>query len=337
MKAPTVLFLLAAMVAACYPKGDALNASPVEGTVVITDTFTRASTLVAHKAAVYLVQEGGAADQYYDSTITNTDGNFSFSHRPKDISLCVQAKFTKNDLKYVSEPVGVHVLKDSVLKLMPQYPRGKLKLIVKDANTYPVNGMDVYLFKNRNFATSINSTQVTGEIKKTVTTDQGIAFFYDLEEGEYYVAGKKDKLLFEPDTMNVNNDNFKNPKKRLNGKDLDYKIVMATVPPSSPIQLYVKVTDIRSDPLTGIEIYLFSSQIQANSLVTLPDSIKPKNAAAFKKTNSNGLTSFIGLQIGQKYYVAVRDSSRTFRPNVKVDSKAWTIKNPADTVPISLP
>lgn len=310
-----LLFILLSSICifACKPDYDTFEAEPIEGKVQITDIYTQTPPVIAAGAAVYLIAENSGDEAYYYKTLTNVNGEFVFSHRPNGKSLCVRAELTKDSIKYVASALAINGLKNTPLTLMPRYPGGKLKIIVKDANQHPINGMDVYLFINQAFAASIKETNVSGYIKNKTTNSQGVVFFYGLEPDDYFVTGKRDKQLFEPVLMEVTQANFDNYNQPLVKDDFQ---VIVPVTPIAPIQLQVKTVDKNSivtngskEPLNNIEVYLFSSKVQADNVKNLPITQSPASWAAFKTTNTEGLASFTDLIAGKEYYVAVRDKS----------------------------
>lgn len=316
MKNLLLIVLSSICVAACKPDYDTFEAEPIEGKVQITDPYTQNPPVIAAGAAVYLIAENSGEESYYYKTLTNLNGEFVFSHRPNGKSLCVRAELTKDSIKYVATALAINGLKNTPLKLMPQYPKGKIKVLVKDDKGQPINGVAVYLFVNERLAASVNDEKVGGEIRKKTTNNQGIAFFYGLEAGTYFVSGKRDKQVFGPSSLAISQNNFDNPTNYL---DTTFTARTPTAPVilDPAVQLEVQVIDnVNDDSLYNMEVYLFSSQAHANTVLTVPVNKPLANWVTLKRTNEKGRASFKDLIVGKGYYVGVRDTTHTMKPVV---------------------
>jgi hypothetical protein len=307
MKTLLAFFILTTLVVACYPDGDDFEASPIEGRVEIQDPYTQNPTMWADKATVYLTAESdNASDQYYYKVTTDADGNFSFSHRPKNIKrLCIRAEITKDNIKYRSPSINIADLKNKPISLEPAYPKGRIQVTVKN-NSEPLNGADVYLFVNKDDAATIKNEAILGNLEKKTTKNQGVAFFYNLEKGTYYIAAKRDKQIFmRGNGISVDN-NY-----------LEVQDLTLSVTPPTAVQLQVKIVDAPDgNPLAGIEVYLFTSKNQAEGISTKPINTAIDATIPFKKTDLNGIASFSGLMVGTKYYILMRDMSGVFGSRV---------------------
>lgn len=301
----------------CWPTGDDFEATPIEGRVEIQDPYTQAPAMWADKATVYLTnQSNNASDQYYYKVISDADGKFSFSHRPKNMEqLYIRAEITKDNIKYLSPALsmGIADLQSRTIVLEPAYPKGRIQVTLKDMQG-PINGADVYLFVNETDAATIKNDVIQGTPEKKTTKNQGVAFFYNLEKGTYYVAAKRDKQIFiRTASINV---------------DKNYQAVndlVLSVTPPTAVQLQVKVLDaqINGLPLAGIEVYLFTSKTQADNFQSKPATTVIDATIPFKKTDLHGIASFSSLNVGTNYYVLMRDASNGF-PN-----KVYPIAIPA--------
>lgn len=337
MKNALILSILSVVMFACMqPNYDTFEASPIEGKVEITDPYTQNPVVAAVGATVYLFDEA-KPDNYYYKILTAAEGKFSFSHRPTGKTPCVRAEWVKDSIKYTSEIVSIGKLADSTLKLIPQYPKGKVKILVKDDKGQPINGVVVYLFVNERLATSINDEKVVGEIQKKTTNNQGIAFFYGLEIGTYFVSGKRDKQVFGPSPLTISKDNFYNPTNYLD-KPSTAKTPTAPVILDPAVQLEVQVIDsMNRDSLYNMEVYLFSSQAHANTILTVAVNKPLANWVALKRTNEKGSAPFKDLIVDKKYYVGVRDTTHTMRPIVYGSSvQAKTKVETKDTITIKM-
>jgi uncharacterized lipoprotein NlpE involved in copper resistance len=267
--------------------GSLFKPSNIKGTVFLEDTFVGSPATIAPEGTVYLATNA-KAEPYIFQVKTDSKGKFSFGYEPTDETLCLVGKYTDTSgIEYTKTVTLVDFNQaQNQLTLSPVYPKGKLKVTVKDATSI-VNKAEVYLFVNKANADSFTDKDLGSAIDSKITNNNGIAFFYGLAPTTYYIKGKKGSQIFDIKTIAL-------AANELKEEDL--------LPPT-PTQTQFKVT-VTSDsqPILGAEVYLFSSQSQANSIKLDPE---PENYVTKQNTNLQGEASFQGLKNGE-YYAAAR-------------------------------
>lgn len=286
------------LLATCKPKGDEFVPSKASGVVFYSDTILKSPKTFATDADVYIATNV-EADPFITKYKTDKEGVFNIDFVPRRDNLCLVAEWKDNrDILFKGNEKLPWASAGEDLILYPRYPKGKLKVIVQDANSQPVNGADVYLFVNQAFANTISESEVKGHIQKITTNENGIAFFYNLEVNDYRIAAKRDKQFSDNTLCKINDKNVTDYKEVL-GQTL--KINSA---PTAPSFLEVEVTDGVS-PMFGAEVFLFSSEKQAQ---TIEQFKKPNTAISYKTTDGKGIAAFTGLTDNTVYYAAVRDT-----------------------------
>lgn len=303
------LLILAGLVllfAGCKSEVELLyEKNEIEGSVLLTDSFAQSLTAVAPEAMVYLAKDS-LADPYLYMTKADKIGKFSLPHKPTDkVKLYVVAKFTTTAGIPCEGVIDLDSLKGTLnveVRLKPLYPGGIIKVLVTDetANKQPVSGADIYIYANNKQAATVRDATPTGFVQKLITNDQGIAFFYNLKANTYYTIGKitnaSGTLYTEMDTVTVTDKTKPIDKKT----DITTSLsVQASLPKSS---ILVSVNDrTTAEPLTGLNIYLFSSRLQAESV---KDSTGATGFIQVVKTTPKGKALFQNLD-GGTYYIGV--------------------------------
>ncbi len=301
-------------------RGSLFRPSNIKGTMFLEDTFVGSPATVASEGVVYLATNA-KAEPYIFQVKTDSKGKFSFDYEPTDETLCLVGKYTDaSGIEYTKTVTlaGFNQAQNQ-FTLSPVYPKGKLKVTVKDGISI-VNNANVYLFVNKANADSFTDRDLESAISTKATNNNGIVFFYGLDPKTYYIKGKKGSQIFDIKTITITATELKE-------EDL--------LPPT-PTQTQFAVT-ITSDsqPILGAEVYLFSSRSQANSISLDPE---PENYVTKQTTNLQGKASFQGLKNGD-YYAAARvwlviNGVRTLR--VGFSQKITIPSNTTDAVPINL-
>lgn len=296
--------------------GDFYVPTTIEGTIYLEDTILETPSKIARETTVYLSKNTTIDEPHLFEAKTDKEGKFKFEFKPEDGIICIIGKYTETDKIIYTNAVRVDEFsRNPKLILSPRYPRGKIKVTVKDASMQPVNGVEVYLFVNQSLAGSVAAGNPNGFIKKETTNENGIAFFYDLGPKDYYVAGRREKQWFaiQKTTTSAGDNDFTtiNP-------------IDATIStPASPIQLTITIQDAQQKPMFGSEVFIFTSEKQAE---TAKSAKKPTGAIATQLTNVNGKASFNALEYNKDYFVIARDSlfdaAIMITPTIRTQMKA---------------
>lgn len=279
----------------------------IKGIVSLNDAFTDEPSVLAPQATIY-VSENIKADTYLFSTKSDKEGNFSFTHRPKQATFCLIGQYKdKNGILFESSVSYTTFLATNTIVLTPEYPKGKIKLIVKDEAGHPVFGSAIYLFINESQAKSISEATPNGYIQSFTTNARGTAFFYNLEQGTYFVTAKKGNLITGPTNLSVGSDNVSSFSNTIttSGTSVTSIASLTLALPTQPAQLTVNVKDGDLSPVSGAYVYVFSSSKQAESIRRIPplgfigDSVR---------TDQKGQAKISGLITGTTYYIDARAS-----------------------------
>ncbi len=281
------------------------------GKIFLEDTLAQAPRVVAPEAIIYLSDAKSytsIVDVYSYSTKADKEGIFDLVYQPvnkEDVFLT--GKYTnaggipfENYYKLSDLPKANGEIE---LLLRPRYPKGVLKVWLKDKNPggVPIVGADVYLFANKEQAATIKDATPQGSIQKSTTNSQGVAVLYNLELGKYYVIAKSTGVesysLTKLDSVTISDVVTTNYPKTINYRALQYPDPPMT---KSSILVTVKENNAAS-PLTDFQVYLFTSQSQA---MTINDT-EVKGYIQVVSTNSSGMATLKNIDVGT-YYIAVR-------------------------------
>ncbi|MEO6282988.1 MAG: hypothetical protein ABIN80_13785 [Dyadobacter sp.] len=305
------LFCLIFTLVGCNKEALIYETEPVKGKVWIEDRFMENPKKVVSGGTVYLANNA-AAETYLFKTDVAKDGSFTISHQPtKKEGIYLVAKFDTLGISYQGSFDLNALPKDgdgtTSLVLNPQYPLGILKVMLlgPTPSNQPVKDAEIFLFENEAQALSIKDPGLNGVVRQSTTNSKGVTFFYNLLKGNFFVVGR---LKTSKDTLYTNQvqvavDDALNQKDK---KPSD--ITTLTLRPNIPnARLAVTVRDasnLLSNPLKGVDVYLFSSLSQAKSIYD-PDDPKTAYYVDKKTTNEKGQSTFEGLE-AMTYFVGVR-------------------------------
>jgi len=163
--------------------GDEFVPSKANGTVYYQDNIIEGLKNLATEADVF-ISSNTEADPFITKFKADKEAKFTIDFEPKRQDLYLVGEW--KDSRGILFKGNVKLLSSGTeLMLSPRYPRGKIKVTVKDAGMQPVNGVEVYLFVNESLAGSVAAGAPKGFFKKETTDENGIAFFYDLAPNTY--------------------------------------------------------------------------------------------------------------------------------------------------------
>ncbi|SEI40392.1 hypothetical protein SAMN05216327_101278 [Dyadobacter sp. SG02] len=306
----TTLFLIALSLFLFACHGDDVKfyeEKDLTGRLILKDELTGISGGLASEATVYLSagELKSINDKFLYSTKADKEGIFTFSNQPRDQGgVWLTAKYTaSNGIVYQKQHAlaslpPANAVGEMEIKLNPVYPKGVLKVIWKNTDE-PVVGAEVYLFANSNQATTISNETPDGHVQKGTTNANGIALFYGLDVGTYYVAGRTKAggtiALADPPAVRFETAD-------VDGQTKSEKSVTLAFPDISPEpSIDVTATIGAKEPLARFYVYLFTSEEQAK---TIHD--RRVNGYVMRdSTDVNGTVSLKNLE-QKKYYVGIR-------------------------------
>ncbi|MEZ4901189.1 MAG: hypothetical protein R2822_05210 [Spirosomataceae bacterium] len=263
--------------------------------VFYADTVLKSTQRVAPEADIF-ISNNAEADPFFTKGKADKEGEFSIDFVPNINNLCVVGKW--KDSRGVLFQGYKKYESNEDLMLYPRYLGGKIKVTVKDASMQPVNGVDVFLFVNNTLAGSVAAGEAKGFIKKETTNESGIAFFYDLVPKTYYVAGRREKQVF--DVKNTETKVSFNDYKTINELP-----VTLTTPALAAVKLTITVQDAAQKPMFGSEVLVFTNAAQAETALSAK---KPTGVVESQLTDAKGQAFFRTLADNADYFVVARDS-----------------------------
>lgn len=290
------LFLAISIILVNCKRGDEFVPSKAQGTVYYQDTIIKNSKNLAAEADIF-ISPNTEADPFITKFKADKEAKFTIDFEPKRENLCLVGEW--KDSRGILFKGNIKLLSNGTeLMLSPRYPRGKIKVIVTDSNKQPVNGVEVYLFVNKTLAGSVAAGEAKGHIKKETTNENGIAFFYDLAPNTYYVAGRREKQVFDIVTTTTTVD-------FTDYKTINRHPVTLVTPALASIKLSITVKDAAMKPMIGSEVLVFANATQAE---TARSAKKPTGVLESQLTDATGNVFFRTLADNTDYFVIARDS-----------------------------
>lgn len=305
MKNLICIFLIG-LLAGCRDDRNALifNVDEINGIAYLKDPFFETNPTMAAGVTIFL-HDGDDNKNFLLKTDADKEGKFRFIFQPRSNGkIRIVSEFRDSASILFSGRANASGFKDSLI-LVPTYPKGTIKVKTNDLNKLLLSGLDVYVFTNLSDAVASQNGPVTGAIRSFKSSDRGIAFFYGLETGTYYILGKKDSATFtEVKTVIVsapltNSEyKYKSTIGTASGTEITTAVPLSIdlIPPA--ILYTVTVTSTEDHVLSGVDVYLFTSAVQANSVA-----VEATGFIAMAKTGVNGVAEFKNVPAGT-YYVA---------------------------------
>lgn len=281
---------------ACTKKGDPFKTSTITGNVYLVDDLFQSTPVNASEIDIHISRFKTLENAFLLKTKTDKYGHFSFDFQPENPPFFLIGEYRdKNNILYTGYVEFSDTINSYELKLTPQYPRGKIQVTVNNEKG-AANGVDVYLFANEKQASSIDDVPKDFIQTKQTTNEKGVVAFYNLSVGSYWVAAKKEttteikKITIKTDAV-INND--------ISKETLTFKI------PVFLPNLTVTVLDSLDKKMANVDVYLFTSYLQAKSVGA--DSTKRIiGYVANQTTNAKGEVLFKNLNTDIPYYIAAR-------------------------------
>jgi hypothetical protein len=314
MRTYLIIIFLGLFLAACDKDLKLYDEKEVKGKLILEDNVTEVSGAIASEGLVYLSKDKpyeSSDDNYLYYVKADKEGVFSLLYQPrKQDDVKFSAKYTSSTgIVYRREYDLTSLLiitqgVEKVIGLNPVYPKGILKSTWTEgtsSDVKPIVGAEVFLFANPAQAATIGNATPDGVLQKTTTNAKGIALFYGLDKGDYYVAART-----KPGGIVAIASPFYT---KLVAADVDkdpqiVKSIMLTSPTVSDlpaIDVSVTTTNPKTEPITRFYVYLFSSEKQAQ---TIADD-KVSGYIRMDSTDANGYLRIKNLPL-KKYYVGVK-------------------------------
>jgi hypothetical protein len=274
----------------------------LNGLTYLKDPMLETSAVLAPKLDVYLY-DGDTTKNFLQKTTGDDKGKFRFIFQPREKDrIRIVSEFRDSASLLYRASANAHEFKDSLI-LNPKYNKGLIKIKTRDVSGGPVAGMNVYVFTNPSLAAAARTGAPVGAIRTMKSNEKSIAFFHDLDPANYYVVGKKDSVTATlVDTVVVTVASVADLwtyKSAAKGKEITSQHPLEISIFEAPVLFTILVKSDGEQPLAGIEVYIFSSLAQANSV--------KKEARDFimkQKTSSTGKASFKQLPVGNFYVAA---------------------------------
>jgi|GEM_PF-5244153 len=304
------LICLIFALAGCNEDALTYEAKPIKGKVWIEDRFMENPKKIVSSGTVYLANND-TAEPYLFKTDVAKDGSFTLSHQPKKKGMYLIAKFDTLGISYLGSFDLSTLPKDgdgtTALVLNPKYPLGilKVKLLGPTPSNQPVKDAEIFLFENEAQALSIKDSGLNGVVRRSTTNSKGIAFFYNLLEGNFFVVGrlKTSKDTFYADQVSVTVDDDVTQQNK-DPSDITTLTLRPNIPNARLVITVIDASNSFANRLKGVDVYLFSSFSQAKSIYD-PDGPAASTYIRKKTTNDRGELTFEGLE-AMTYYVGVR-------------------------------
>lgn len=331
MKNLIYIFLIG-LLAGCRDDKNALifHNDEINGVAYLKDRFFDSDTKIAGEVTVFL-HDGDDTKNYLLKTEAGKDGKFRFVFQPRsNENIRIVSEFRDTASILFTAKTNASGFKDSLI-LQPSYPKGTIKVKTKDTGDSLFSGMDVFVFTNLAQAEAAKKGPAKGAIRSLKSNDRGTAFFYNLEIGDYFIVGKKDSVTItdiKTVVVSAQPENgvykYKSNLKTTPGTEITEKapLSISLSQVIHPILYTVTVTSDAGQALSGVDVYLFTSLAQANSV-----EIEAANFVAKAKTGLNGVAEIRNVPEGS-YYVA---ASGKF-----ADQGVMKIKFKVGTTPIKI-
>jgi hypothetical protein len=311
MKKNLYILFLGLLLSACDKDLKVYKDAEIRGKLILEDNLTGISGAIASEGLVYLSKGKSYTtinDDYLYSAKADKDGVFKLLFQPKkQDNVKFTAKYTNSQGILYQEDhdldslLTVSLDKEMKISLKPVYPKGILK-ITWTQGASPVVGAEVFLFTNEQQAGTIGNATPDGIVQKTTTNLNGIALFYGLDMGTYYVAArtKAGGVIADvaPSKTNLVTSDIE-------GDPQLAKSVVLTYPVSIPLQSIDVTVNVgansTAEPLTRFYVYIFTSKEQAETVADNP-------VSGYIKKDSTDATGFVSLKNlpKQKYYIGVQ-------------------------------
>lgn len=301
------IFILIVLFAACQDDENALvfNNDEINGVAYLKDSLFESDIIIAPNVTVFL-HDGDDSKNYLLKTDADKNGKFRFIFKPgSNEKIKLVSEYRDSTGILFSAKTNVTSFKDSLI-LKPSYAKGTIKVRTNGTGDSLVSGMDVYVFSNLAQATAAQKGSASAAIRAYKSNDRGVAFFYGLETGDYFVLGKKDLVTATPVyTVTVSAEQadegwiYRSTNKSASTLITSGNPLVIALAAISPVQFQVTVVSQTGQPLSGVDVYLFSSIAQANSVA-----VAATNFLFTQKTDSKGIAEFRNVVPGDYYLAA---------------------------------
>ena len=314
MKTKLNILFLGLILAACNKDLKLYKEEQLSGKISLEDRLTGVSGAIASEAIVYLSKDNAfksTNDRYLYNAKADKEGVFTLPYLPDKLgNTRLTAKYTNSTGLLYRQDHNLDSLLKALngasleIKLNPVYTKGILTATWTEgqgADVRPVVGAEVYLFKNANQAGTISNATPDGFVQKTATNANGIALFYGLDKGIYYVAArsKPGGVIATVATSPVEFtaaevDGDPQIVKKVN-------LINPVIDELPAIDVAIAVTGPPSEPLARFHVYVFTSKEQA-------ETISDKVVSGYIRKDSTDATGFVRIKNlpKQKYYVGVQ-------------------------------
>lgn len=299
-----IYLILIVLLAACKDYKDALvfENEELNGTTYLKDEWLETNAVIFPKPDVYLY-DGDTTKNYLQKVSGDGNGRFRFTFQPKEKDgIWVISEYRDSASLRYRAVTRTAEFADSLI-LRAQYEKGVIKVRTRDADGKPSPGVTVYLFTNKKLAEKAIASTPTGAIGSMKSNAKALAVFHRLDPHLYYIIGKRDSAnVTKVDSVIISGARIGNAmvyKAEKGGIAIDRTNALNVnfYNPSILYSVFVQSTD--NQPIAGIDVYIFSSIAQANSVKTEATGYVMK-----QKTGSTGKADFRQLPTGTFYLAA---------------------------------
>lgn len=312
----TIVLLGVLLVALSCNKGNEIKGpgllfkrSELKGKAILKDDYAQTPSVVAPDVVIYVALNDKADPYLYKADTTDKEGKFVISFQPttNEASLHLVARYTDKagltyGASYLIKDLPPSTTRNEIeLTLTPVYQKNVIKVKVVDKGTakQPVAKAEVFLFLNENHAETFRDDKPKGIVYQRTTNELGVAFFPNLELVEYFVRAK----VTRAEGLATASDRATAVPAPSSATVLPVKELQLTYPTTkSSLKVAFLYNQVLKEPLANFTAYLFTSQVQAESVKT---DLTPVGFVDQKITDAKGIVTFSGLE-GKSYYVGLR-------------------------------
>jgi hypothetical protein len=199
----TLLYILIILFITSCKGGTEFIPDELKGNLLLVDKYREDSTLLANLKISMTLNE--KSTEYYYTSKTSANGDFSFSHRPDNYYFSVDTTIKTTGAKYknVISKANFDAI-NGIWRVQATYVNSLKIKVVSFKSGQPLNGVPVYLFSNRDFAELAKKLDdAPKSIKNSDTNAKGIVFFQDVGTDSLFILSK----------MEINKVKFSTPVK----------------------------------------------------------------------------------------------------------------------------
>lgn len=162
----------------------------IKGNLLLVDKYREDSTILAN-LKVFMISNEKSTEYYYTSK-TSLNGDFSFSHHPDSYYFSVDTTLKNTGAKYKNVISKADFdSKKGIWKVEATYNNSLKIKVISTKSKQPLNDIAVYLFSNRDFAELGKTLDETPKSIRTSNTNaKGIVFFPDVGTDSLFILSK---------------------------------------------------------------------------------------------------------------------------------------------------